>query len=109
TGPTAQEVAAAARTGDPVARAAFDRAGELAGQGIASAAALLDLDVVTVGGGLAQAGPLLFEPLLRGFRRHARMAFVSRTRVVPAALGVDAGLVGAAALVSRAGRYWSGD
>lgn len=108
-GPTAREVAAAAGSGDPVARAAFDRAGELAGQGIASVVTLLDLDVVVVGGGLAQAGPLLFAPLLRGFRRHARMAFARRTPVLPAALGADAGLVGAAALVWRADRYWSGD
>ncbi|HEX5495999.1 MAG TPA: ROK family protein [Mycobacteriales bacterium] len=107
--PTAREVAGAARAGDPVARAAFERAGELVGMGIASAVALLDLDLVVVGGGLAQTGPLLFEPLRRGFRRHARVDFAARTRILPAALGVGAGLVGAAALIWHPDRYWSAD
>lgn len=105
--PTAREVADSARAGDPVAGAAFDRAGELVGRGIASAVALTDLDVVVVGGGLAQTGPLLFDPLRRGFARYARIDFARRTRILPAALGGDAGLVGAAALLLRADRYWS--
>jgi glucokinase len=106
--PDARALAAAALAGDPVARAAFDRAGALLGLGIASAVALLDVDVVAVGGGLAHAGPLLFDPLRRAYARHARVAFARRTRVVPARLGTDAGLVGAAALVLRPDRYWPG-
>lgn len=105
----ARRLAADARAGDPVAQAAFERAGSLLGLGIASAVALLDVDVVTVGGGLAQTGPLLFEPLRRAYARQARVTFARRTRIVPATLGTDAGLVGAAALVLRGDRYWSGD
>lgn len=106
-GATARELAVDARRGHPVALAALRRAGRALGVGIASATHLLDLEVVSVGGGLAQAGPLLFVPLEEAFRRHARLPFARDVRVVPAALGQDAGLVGAAALVLQGERYWN--
>ncbi|MBB5627328.1 ROK family protein [Sphaerisporangium krabiense] len=96
-----------AAAGDPVARAAFARAGRALGIAIASATHLCDLDVVTIGGGLSQAGPLLFDPLERALREHARLAFAARVRVVPAALGQDAGLIGAAALILAEDHYWT--
>jgi len=105
---SAVALAADARRGHEVALRAMDRAGTALGVAIASATHLCDLDVVAVGGGLSQAGPLLFDPLERALRRHARMAFTRDVRVVPAALGQDAGLVGAAALVLAGERYWSG-
>jgi glucokinase len=70
---------------------------------------LLEIEAVAVGGGLSQAGPLLFGPMQEAFRRHARMPFARDCRIVPAALGQDAGLVGAAALVLAGDRYWSGN
>jgi glucokinase len=74
-------------------------AGEAVGRGIASAAALLDLEVVAIGGGLALgAWDLLGEPLLAEVRASARLDFTRELRVVRAELGGDAGLVGAAAL-----------
>jgi glucokinase len=54
---------------------------------------------VVVGGGVAKAGALLFDPLRDELRAYAGLAFLSGLRVVPAELGGDAGLVGAAALV----------
>ncbi|MFF5206665.1 ROK family protein [Streptosporangium sp. NPDC000396] len=95
-----------ARAGDEIALAAMNRAGRALGVAIASATHLCDLDVVTIGGGLSQAGPLLFEPLETALREHARMGFARRVRVVPASLGQDAGLVGAAGLILAADRYW---
>ncbi len=65
--------------------------------------------MVAVGGGLSQAGPLLFDPLEEAFRAHARMEFAREVRVVPAALGQTAGLVGAAALIFASDRYWNAD
>ncbi|WP_018653063.1 ROK family protein [Actinomadura flavalba] len=106
---TGVDLAADAVADDPVARAAMDRAGRALGVAIASAAHLCDLDVVTIGGGLAQTGALLFDPLEQALRAHARMAFADRVRVVPAALGQQAGLVGAAALVLHPAHYWRGD
>lgn len=101
------ELAADARRGDPVAGAALRRAGRAIGIAIASATHLCDLEIAAIGGGLSQAGPLLFDPLGEAFRTHARMEFARRTRIVPAALGQQAGLVGAAALVHAQDRYWS--
>jgi glucokinase len=106
---TARDLADDAARGHPVARAALARAGEALGVAIASATHLCDVEVVAVGGGLSQAGPLLFEPLEEAFRRHARMAWAREVRVVAAALGQEAGLVGAAALVLSGSRYWNAD
>jgi glucokinase len=104
---SARELAADAARGHDVAGRAMERAGNALGVAIASAAHLCDLDVVAIGGGLSQAGPLLLDPLETAFRRHARMDFARGVRVVPAELGQQAGLVGAAALVLCGDRYWS--
>jgi glucokinase len=103
-----REVVEDARRGHPVAVAALVRAGHGLGVGLASAAQLLDLQTVAIGGGISQAGPLLFEPLEESLRRHARLSFARGVQVVPAALGQDAGLVGAAALVLAGDAYWHG-
>jgi glucokinase len=108
-GLTARDVADDASRGDADALAAFERAGRAVGVAVASAAALCDLDVVAIGGGVAQAGRLLFEPLAAAYAEHARLDFLQGVRVVPAALGQDAGLIGAAALVLAGDRYWSAD
>lgn len=100
-------LAALAGSGDPVAIAALARAGTAVGIGVASAAALLDVRLVVVGGGLARSGASFWEPLQTAFARHARLEFLQGVRVVPAALGGEAGLVGAAALVLAGERYWS--
>lgn len=102
-----RQLALDAEAGDQIALAAMSRAGRALGLAIASATNLCDLDVVTIGGGLSQAGPLLFDPLEAALRDHTRMEFAQRVRVVPASLGQDAGLVGAAALILAADRYWT--
>jgi glucokinase len=76
---------------------------------LAGVTATLDLELVVIGGGLAAAGDLLFDPLRRALEQHARMPFTRRLRVVPAAQPADAGLLGAAALVLEGDRYWSAD
>ncbi|GAA3200322.1 ROK family protein [Actinocorallia longicatena] len=106
---TAKDLAADAARGHPIAVAAMRRAGRALGIAIASATHLLDLDVVAIGGGMSQAGPMLFTPLDETFRHHARMEFARHVRVVPAELGQTAGLVGAAAFIYGADRYWNAD
>lgn len=103
----ARTLATDARDGDEIAIAAYNRAGTAVGIALVSAAALLDLDVAVVGGGLMQAGELLFAPMRQAFADHAGMTFVKRMRIVPAELDQDAGLVGAAAFVARGHQYWS--
>jgi glucokinase len=106
-GMTAKDLAADAAQGHGVARDALRRAGQALGIAVASATSLCDLDVVALGGGLSQAGALLFDPLQEALDVHARLDFTRRVRVVPAALGQSAGLVGAAALISAGERYWT--
>jgi glucokinase len=106
---TAKELADDGALGHPVGIAAMRRAGRALGIAIASATALCDLEVVSVGGGLSQAGPLLFDPLEEALRAHARLEFTRQVSVVPAALGQSAGLVGAAALILAGDRYWAAD
>jgi len=105
---TARELASDGAQGHPVGLAAMRRAGRALGIAIASATYLCDLEVVSIGGGLSQAGALLFEPLEEARRAHTRLAFARQVQVVPAALGQNAGLVGAAALVLAGDRYWTG-
>lgn len=98
-GAPAVDIAAAARAQDPLALALMRSAGEALGRGIASAAALLDLDVVTVGGSIAlRAWDLVGPPLAEEIERSARLDFTRDVRVVQAALGDATGLYGAAAL-----------
>ncbi|MFF5338211.1 ROK family protein [Streptomyces sp. NPDC013181] len=98
--PDAAAVAAAARGGDDRARAAFDRAARALAAAIAATAALVELDRVVIGGGVAQAADTLFAPLRRHLAHYAVLDFVRDLPVVPAALALDAGLIGAAATAS---------
>ena len=103
------ELASLAADGDEVALAAFARSGAAIGRVVAWVATLLDVRMVVIGGGLSQSGSPLWDPLLDGFAEHAQLPFLDGVRVVPSALGADAGLVGAAALVLAGERYWSPD
>ena len=94
-------LAEAAEAGDPAALKAFHRGANALAAMIASVGAVCDLDLVVLGGGVARSGPLLFDPLRAALANYAGLSFIRGLRVVPAALGGDAGLIGAAALVSR--------
>ncbi|MEU9997265.1 ROK family protein [Streptomyces sp. NPDC050848] len=94
---SAAAVAAAARAGDPIAVASYERAARALAAGIAATATLVEVDIAVVGGGVAGAGDVLFEPLRRSLREYATLSFVRDLTVVPALTGTDAGLLGAAA------------
>jgi glucokinase len=97
-GADAAALAEAAAAGDMVAVRAFRRgAGALAAT-ITSVAAVCDLDLVVVGGGVAKSGRTLFDPLGAALAGYAGLDFIRELRVVPAVLGGDAGLIGAAKL-----------
>ncbi|MEU9832354.1 ROK family protein [Streptosporangium sp. NPDC048047] len=99
TGADARALAASARAGSEIAQAAFSRAADALATAFHTAAALLDLDRVVVGGGVAAAGPVLFGPLRQAVAENAGLGFTRRLRVDATSLGRDAGLLGAAALV----------
>jgi len=98
-GADGKELAGAANAGDPVALQAFRRGATAVAAMIASVSAVCDLDLVVVGGGVAKSGALLFDPLREALSTYARLDFLRGLRVLPAELGSDAGLVGAAALL----------
>jgi glucokinase len=96
---TAADMAAAARLGDALAGELLRTAGEGVGRGIASAAAVLELELVVIGGSIAlHAWDLLGPPLEAEVRNSARLDFTRDVRVVRAELGDIAGLLGAAVL-----------
>lgn len=88
-----------AREGRPEAVAELARIGHLLGVGIGSFVNLFFPDVIVVGGGFGTAaGELILEPAREAARREAVHPGDERLRVVPAALGESAGLIGAALL-----------
>ena len=99
-GADAAVLAEAAAAGDPVALRAFHRGATALAAMIASVAAVCDLNLVVIGGGVARSGRILFDPLIATLADYAGLSFIRDLPVVPAALGGDAGLIGAAALVS---------
>lgn len=96
--PTAADVARAAARGDAVALEVFTEAAECLGLGVVNCLHLFNPDVVAIGGGVSQAGALLFDPVRRVVDRYALEIPRRSARIVAAQLGEDVGLVGAAAV-----------
>jgi glucokinase len=101
---TAADVVAAARSGDAAANAVIVSAGQALGQGIVRICAVLDPDVVVVGGGVAVgAGDLLLDPIRHAVADHFPLrAVVSPPPITAAVCGPDAGAIGVAALAREA-------
>ncbi len=94
-------IAEAAAGGDAVATDTLDETGYYIGIGVANAINILSPDRVIIGGGIAQAGDLLFDPIRRSVAIHALAVPLQACEILPAALGDDAGVLGAAAIVPR--------
>ena len=97
---TGPMITTAAQEGDPFAVERLGVLGMWLGEGIASLAAVLDPGVVVIGGGVSAAGDMLLDPI----REHFRANLTGRSHrpelaIRAAALGNDAGLIGAADLV----------
>ncbi|MGY1712766.1 ROK family protein [Geodermatophilus sp. SYSU D00758] len=100
---TGEDVARAAADGDPLARGLLAEMGEWLGQGIADLAAVLDPEVVVIGGGVSVLGETVLGPARERLERALPgRGFRPGPRVVVAELGAQAGLVGAADLVRTA-------
>jgi glucokinase len=100
-GATGEELAVAYAAGEPVAVAAVRRSGHAIGQAIASATALVDLDVIAIGGGFSRVSPDLFDLINEAIQERVGFPFVTKAVAVPSALSDEGPLVGAAALVHR--------
>ena len=94
------DIAEAAREGDPLAISAYERAGYYLGIGVCSFLHIFNPTIVILGGGVSQSGDLLWKPFDASMRAHIfSPAYLKNLVVTPAALGDDAGLLGALALV----------
>ena len=97
------DVTRAAVEGDPAAVELLADLGTWIGEGVASVAAILDPELVVLGGGVSEAGALLIDPALAAFRRQLTgRGHRPEARFALASLGNDAGMIGAADLAARA-------
>lgn len=101
-GSTGEELGAAYAAGDEVAIRAVRRSGTAIGRAIASATALLDLELVAIGGGFSHVTPDIFGMIAEPIAERREFDYIRDVRVVPSALSGDGPLVGAAALIHRA-------
>jgi len=92
-------VTAAAMAGDPAGVELLAELGRWLGEGIADVADVLDPAVVVIGGGVAEAGDLLLDPARAAFARCLSGGeYRPHLAIEGAALGNDAGIIGAADL-----------
>ena len=85
-----------AKAGDEAAKAVFDTYLDSLSSACASIYNLLDPEVIAIGGGVCGAGAFLFDPLQE--RTTKKCFYKTRGKLVPAKLGNDAGMIGAAML-----------
>jgi len=92
---------ASARAGDPTARRCISDAADVIALAILNEAAMLEHDRVIIGGGVSGASDLLIPAIEAALARNRHLIFLREPRVVLAALGPDASLVGAGLLAQR--------
>ncbi|HYF93889.1 MAG TPA: ROK family protein [Symbiobacteriaceae bacterium] len=91
----------AARAGDAPAQAVLREVGEHLGNVVAGLVTALNPELIVIGGGGSHAGDFVLEPMRRRVKEKAMAGVADVVRIVPAELGNDAGLIGAASLVWR--------
>ena len=94
---TAKTVFDLARSGDVLARETIDEASHYVAQALGSILNLLDLEACLVGGGVSEAGELLLEPVRQRLPDYCWPDIAQGVQIIPAELGNDAGIQGAAA------------
>ena len=96
---TPLDLAKAAMNGDATARALWESVGLEIGCALTNAIWLVNPDAIVIGGGIANAGELVFDPIRRTIRKRTLALFHEKLQVLPATLGNDAGIIGNAELV----------
>jgi glucokinase len=97
----AKDVFDAARDGDEVALRTVNRAAYYLGRSMAAVAVVVNPKRFIIGGGVSKAGEILFEPIRETFRKYTPEVAQEGVDIVPATLGNNAGVVGAAGLILR--------
>jgi glucokinase len=90
-----EEVTALAVSGDEVACSVMAAVGRSLGAGLASVVNIFEPEVIVIGGGASAAGDLLLDPAREVVAQRALRPSRDLVRIVPAALGEEAGMVGA--------------
>ena len=85
-----------AKDGDKTAKAVFDAYVDHLGSAVVTMVHILDPEVIAIGGGICHSGEFLFEPLRKNVLE--KCFFDSCGEIVPAKMGNDAGIIGAAML-----------
>lgn len=98
-GVTPDLISRAAAAGDALALEVMQEVGYYIGIGVSNLINMLNPDRFVIGGGIAQAGELLFAPIRRTVKSRAVPLQARIAEIVPAQLGDNAGVMGAAALV----------
>lgn len=98
---TAEMVFQAAEKGDALASEIIHKAASYLGVGLANLVNLFNPQLIIIGGGLSQMGDRLFEPAERVMKERAFTPPAQAVKLVPAALGGDAGVLGAVAYVAQ--------
>lgn len=93
---TPELICEAAEAGDEAAREIYEFAGMIIGAGVANIVTALNPRRVVIGGGVAAAGELILDPIRRSMHERVFLTDANRVEVVPAQLGNNAGLIGAA-------------
>ncbi len=89
-------IAEAAQKGDTIAVEIIERAGYYIGQALSCICVVVNPEMIVIGGGVAQAGELLFKSIEQGLRERLFIIPVDTIQLVPAQLGMDAGAIGTA-------------
>ncbi|MBI4436423.1 MAG: ROK family protein [Candidatus Omnitrophica bacterium] len=98
---TPEVLSRAAKRGDRLSLSIWKEVGEWIGIALAGVVNVYNPDRIVIGGGVSEAGSVLFRPVRESLRTHALAWPLKNFEVVPAKLGNDAGVIGASVLVRR--------
>jgi glucokinase len=100
--PTAAQIAAAAAAGHPLARQILGQATRLLGWGLAQATTLMSPERIVIGGGVSLIGPSYFADVRRAWQQCVFPPLLNACDIMPAELGEEVVLYGAALLIPPA-------
>lgn len=99
-----EELSELAKEGNKQALNIWLQVGRRLGIALAGVVNLLNLDAIIIGGGISNAGKILFDSVRKTIHKRAMSVQAHHVKILKAKLGTDAGLIGAAILVKE-GRF----
>ncbi len=98
---TPEALAEMAGKGDPVALEVWTKVATCLGFSLMSVVYLLNPEAIVIGGGVSEAGALLFDPLKKTLKNSLTAECFDHLRIVPARFGNTAGMIGSSAMASE--------